>query len=186
MTDTNSNHDGRPVQGGDPGGNGTGPITFLVILNDERDRFSTRTAIDGLPGVELVGERTELRSGLLLARQLRPRILLLDLPETCDEAPIADVARAPRIDSPTVHMNLLHHRTGTAVLAQPEDMNKVEVVTPAQAGGMIDALSSSFDVVVIDTPHTLDEVSLELFDRSTSILIALELSVLGIRAARRA
>ena len=83
-------------------------------------------------------------------------------------------------------MNLLHHRTGTAVLAQPEDMNKVEVVTPAQAGGMIDALSSSFDVVVIDTPHTLDEVSLELFDRSTSILIVLELSVPGIRAARRA
>src|SRR5438034_2389029 len=312
MTDTNSNHDGRPVQGGDPGGNGTGPITFLVILNDERDRFSTRTAIDGLPGVELVGERTELRSGLLLARQLRPRILLLDLPEKCDEAliaagsfkldfpdialflmsntldpqvllkairagaqevlkkpldkvllqeavervsrsgaarsagetrarsiisvfgpkggvgtstiaatlavaskahfgvnsaladfdpasgdaahllglkaehSIADVARAPRIDSPTVHMNLLHHRTGTAVLAQPEDMNKVEVVTPAQAGGMIDALSSSFDVVVIDTPHTLDEVSLELFDRSTSILVVLELSVPGIRAARRA
>ena len=312
MTDTNSNHDGRHVQGGDPGGNGTGPITFLVILNDERDRFSTRTAIDGLPGVELVGERTELRSGLLLARQLRPRILLLDLPEKCDEAliaagsfkldfpdialflmsntldpqvllkairagaqevlkkpldkvllqeavervsrsgaarsagetrarsiisvfgpkggvgtstiaanlavafkahfgvnsaladfdpasgdaahllglkaehSIADVARAPRIDSPTVHMNLLHHRTGTAVLAQPEDMNKVEVVTPAQAGGMIDALSSSFDVVVIDTPHTLDEVSLELFDRSTSILIVLELSVPGIRAARRA
>ncbi|HMI31770.1 MAG TPA: hypothetical protein VK527_08520, partial [Candidatus Limnocylindrales bacterium] len=42
------------------------------------------------------------------------------------------------------------------------------------------------DVVVIDAPHTFDEVSLELFDRSTSILVVLELSVPGIRAARRA
>ena len=50
----------------------------------------------------------------------------------------------------------------------------------------MDALSSSFEVVVIDAPHTFDEVSVELFDRSTSILLVLELSVQGIRAARRA
>ncbi|HEY2924582.1 MAG TPA: P-loop NTPase, partial [Candidatus Eisenbacteria bacterium] len=102
------------------------------------------------------------------------------------EHSIADLVRAPRIDSPTVHMNLLHHRSGTSVLAQPEDLNKLEIVSPAQAGGMVDALSSSFEVVVIDAPHTFDEVSLELFDRSTSILVVLELSVPGIRAARRA
>jgi pilus assembly protein CpaE len=60
------------------------------------------------------------------------------------------------------------------------------MMTPAQAGGAVDALSSSFEVVVIDAPHTFDEVSLELFDRSTSILVVLELSVPGIRAARRA
>jgi pilus assembly protein CpaE len=83
-------------------------------------------------------------------------------------------------------MNLLHHRSGTAVLAQPEDLNKLEIVSPAQTGGMIDALSASFEAVVIDAPHTFDEVSLELFDRSTSILVVLELSVPGIRAARRA
>jgi pilus assembly protein CpaE len=316
MMDGNSNLFGggySDPSGMDPGSNGSESISLLLILNDERDRPSTRAALEGLPGVEVLGERSELRSGLLLARQLRPRIVLLDLPDasyeeslsaagsfkldspdialflmsnTLDphvllkairagaqevlkkpldkvllqeavervsrsgaarsagetrarsiitvfgpkggvgtstiaanlavsfrahygvtaaladfdhasgdaanllglkaEHSIADLVRATRIDSPTVHMNLLHHRSGTSVLAQPEDLNKLEIVSPAQAGGMVDALSSSFDVVVIDAPHTFDEVSLELFDRSTSILVVLELSVPGIRAARRA
>jgi len=298
---------GAVVPGDDPA-----PITVLVILNSERERESTRAALEGLPGVEVVGDRSELRSGLLLARQLRPRVVLLDLPDAYEEAlsaagsfkldapdialflmsntldpqvllkairagaqevlkkpldkvllqeavervsrsgaarsagetrarsiitvfgpkggvgtstiaanlavtfkvhyglnvaladfdhasgdaanllglkaehSIADLVRAPRVDSPTVHMNLLHHHTGTSVLAQPEDLHNLEMVTPAQAGGAVDALSSSFEVVVIDAPHTFDEVSLELFDRSTSILVVLELSVPGIRATRRA
>jgi len=297
---------------GEPESNGSGSISVLLILGDGKVRDSTRAALEGLPGVEVVGERSELRSGLLLARQLRPRIVLLDLPDAYEEAlgaagsfkldapdialfllsnsldpqvllkairsgaqevlkkpldkvhlqeavervsrsgaarsagetrarsiitvfgpkggvgtstiaanlavtlkthfgvtaaladfdhasgdaanllglkaehSIADLVRAPRIDSPTVHMNLLHHHSGTAVLAQPEDLNNLEIVSPAQAGGAVDALSSSFEVVIIDAPHTFDEVSLELFDRSTSILVVLELSVPGIRAARRA
>jgi pilus assembly protein CpaE len=316
MMDANSNHVGGhgavPPPGGEPEGNGSGSITILLILGDEKVRDTTRAALEGLPGVEVVGERSELRSGLLLARQLRPRIVLLDLPDAYEgalsaagsfklDAPdialfllsnsldpqvllkairsgaqevlkkpldkvhlqeavervsrsgaarsagetrarsiitvfgpkggvgtstiaanlavtfkthfgvttaladfdhasgdaanllglkaehsIADLVRAPRIDSPTVHMNLLHHHSGTSVLAQPEDLNNLEIVSPAQAGGAVDALSSSFEVVVIDAPHTFDEVSLELFDRSTSILVVLELSVPGIRAARRA
>ena len=314
MTSNGSNHNGGGASdhGLEPESNGSEPITLLLILNDERDRNSTRAALEGLPGVEVLGERSELRSGLLLARQFRPRIVLLDLPDSCDgalsaagsfkldspdvalflmsntldpqvllkairagaqevlkkpldkvllqeaiervsrsgaarsagetrarsiitvfgpkggvgtstiaanlavsfrthfgmtaaladfdqgsgdaanllglkaEHSIADLVRAPRIDSPTVHMNLLHHRSGTSVLAQPEDWNKLEIVSPAQAGGMVDALSSSFEVVVIDAPHTFDEVSVELFDRSTSILMVLELSVQGIRAAHKA
>src|SRR5439155_15814004 len=82
--------------------------------NDERDRFSTRTAIDGLPGVELVGERTELRSGLLLARQLRPRILLLDLPEKCDEALIA--AGSFKLDFPDIALFLMSNTLDPQVL----------------------------------------------------------------------
>lgn len=314
MSEGNHNIGGPGMTpGGEPGSNGSGSITLLLILSDEKVRGSTRAALEGLPGVELVGERSELRSGLLLARQLRPRIVMLDLPDlNADEAlsaagsfkldspdvalflmsntldpqvllkairsgaqevlkkpldkvllqeavervsrsgaarsagetrarsiitvfgpkggvgtstiaanlavsfkhhfgvttaladfdhasgdaanllglkaehSIADLVRAPRIDSPTVHMNLLHHHSGTSVLAQPEDLHNLEIVTPAQAGGAVDALSSSFEVVVIDAPHTFDEVSLELFDRSTSILVVLELSVPGIRATRRA
>jgi len=309
MSEVTHGGNGRP---GESESDALQPITLLLILNGDRDRDSTRAALEGLPGVEVVGERTELRSGLLLARQVRPRVVLLDLPDAYEEslsaagsfkldAPdialfllsnsldpqvllkairagaqevlkkpldkvhlqeavervsrsgaarsagetrarsiitvfgpkggvgtstiaanlavsfkahygvtvaladfdhasgdaanllglkaehsIADLVRAPRVDSPTVHMNLLHHHSGASVLAQPEDLHNLEIVTPAQAGGAVDALSSSFEVVVIDAPHTFDEVSLELFDRSTSILVVLELSVPGIRAARRA
>src|SRR5439155_1043985 len=53
-------------------------------------------------------------------------------------------------------------------------------------GGVGTSTIAANIAVVIDTPDTIDEVSLELFDRSTSIVIVLELSVPGIRAARRA
>src|SRR3989449_10180419 len=259
LSDSHTGHGGNGKPGGQEGDGQ--PITLLLILSGDKDRDSARAALEGLPGVEVVGERSELRSGLLLARQLRPRVVLLDLPDAYEEAlsaagsfkldspdvalflmsntldpqvllkairagaqevlkkpldkvllqeavervsrsgaarsagetrarsiitvfgpkggvgtstiaanlavslkvhfgmttaladfdhasgdaanllglkaehSIADLVRAPRIDSPTVHMNLLHHRSGTSVLAQPEDLNKLEIVSPAHAGG---------------------------------------------------
>jgi pilus assembly protein CpaE len=288
-------------------------VTVLLILEDEQNRRSTQAALSGLPGVEIVGERFELRSGLLLARQRRPRIVLLDLPDSYEEAlnaagqfktdlpdtalflmsnsldpqlllrairagaqevlkkpldrallqeavervsrsgaarsgtgsrarsittlfstkggvgttmvaanlavsmkahlgvdsvalvdfdaqssgaahllglkaerSIADLVRAARLDSATLHMNLLRHSTGLAVLAQPEDLAQIEPISPAQAGGVLDAISSAHDSVVVDAPHSFDEVSLEVLDRSTTIALLVELSIPSIRAARRA
>lgn len=289
-----------------------GVVTVLLILEDESNQRSTRAAVQGLPGVEIVGERTELRSGLLLARQKAPRVVLLDLPDDYDEAltaaghfkmdapdtalfllsnsldpqlllkairagaqevlkkpldrallqeavervsrsgaarsgsgtrarsivtlftikggvgsstvaanlavalrsnmgvetaladfdaqtgssahllglraerSMSDLLRAPRIDSATLRMNLLPHSSGVNVLAQPDDLTNLEPITPAQAGAVLDALSSTHDVVVVDAPHTFDEVSLEILDRSTTILVIAELSIPAIRAARRA
>ncbi len=288
-------------------------VTLLLILEDEQNRRSTRAALQGLPGVEIVGERFELRSGLLLARQRHPRIVLLDLPDSYEEAlnaagqfkqdtpdtalflmsnnldpqlllrairagaqevlkkpldrallqeavervsrsgaarsasgararsittlfstkggvgtttlaanlavamkahigiatvaladfdpqssgaahilglkaerSIADLLRAPRLDTATVHMSLLRHSSGIAVLAQPEDLAQIEPMTPAQAGGLVDALSAAHEAVVVDAPHAFDEVSLEILDRSTTIVLLVELSIPSIRAARRA
>ena len=297
------------------GGNGTpNPefVTALLILDDELNRRTTRAALQGLPGVEVVGERTELRSGLLLALQRRPRIVILDLPEAYEEAltaagnfkmdapdsalfllsnsldpqlllrairagaqevlkkpldrallqeavervsrsgaarsasgtrarsivtlfstkggvgtttvaanlavslkahfgvetaladfdaqtggaahllgmkaerSMSDLLRAPRIDSASLHMNLLRHSSAINVLAQPDDLNTLEPINPAQAGAVLDALAGAHDMVVVDAPHVFDEVSLEILDRSTTILVVAELSIPSIRAARRA
>jgi pilus assembly protein CpaE len=300
-------------QGGSPDSGRPDAITVLLILEDEQNRRGTQAALSGLPGVEVVGERFELRSGLLLARQRHPRIVLLDLPDNYEEAlnaagqfkmdlpdtalflmsnnldpqlllrairagaqevlkkpldraqlqdavervsrsgaarsgtgsrarsittlfstkggvgttmvaanlavsmkahlgvdsvalvdfdpqssgaahllglkaerSIADLVRAARLDSATLHMNLLRHSSGLAVLAQPEDLAQIEPIAPAQAGGVLDAISSAHDAVVVDAPHSFDEVSLEVLDRSTTIALLVELSIPSIRAARRA
>ena len=287
-------------------------VTALLILDDEANRRTTRAALQGMAGVEIVGERSELRSGLLLALQRRPRIVILDLPEAYEEAltaagnfkmdagdtalfllsnsldpqlllrairagaqevlkkpldrallqeavervsrsgaarsasgtrarsivtlfstkggvgtttvaanlavslkahfgvetaladfdaqtggaahllgmkaerSMSDLLRAPRIDSAALHMNLLRHSSGINVLAQPDDLNALEPINPAQAGAVIDALSGAHDMVIVDAPHVFDEVSLEILDRSTTILVVAELSIPSIRAARRA
>ena len=304
------NGEGRPSSSGPPRPEA---VTILLILEDESNRRSTRAALNGLAGVEVVGERFELRSGLLLARQRHPRIVLLDLQDGYEEAltaagqfkmdmpdtalfllsnnldpqlllrairagaqevlkkpldrallqeavervsrsgaarsaagararsittlfstkggigttvvaanlavamkahlgiesvaladfdaqssgaahvlglkaerSISDLIRAPRLDSAALQMNLLRHSSGLSVLAQPEDLANFEAMTPAQAGGVLDALSSSHDAVVVDAPHAFDEVSLEVLDRSTTIVLLAELSIPSIRAARRA
>ncbi len=292
---------------------GVGALSVLLILEDEVNARATRGALEGLPGVKIVGERSDLRSGLQLARQLRPWIVLLDLPAAYDEAltaagnfkldvpgcalflmsnsldpqlllrairagaqevlkkpldrgllqeavervsrsgaarsagetrarsiltvfshkggvgvttvaanlavamrtqlevgsvaladfdqasgdaahmlgmkserSMADLLRTQRVDSASLHMNLLRHVSGVSVLAQPEDLSQTELLTPTQAGAILDTLSSSFEAVVVDAPHTFDEVTLEIFDRSSTILVMVELSVPSLRAARRA
>ena len=302
---------GTPGSGAHAGG--AGVLTALLILEDDVNRRATRAAIDGMPAVKVIGERTDLRSGLLLARQLRPRIVLVDLPVAYEDAltaagnfkldapesalfllsnsldpqlllrairagaqevlkkpvdrvllqeavervsrsgaarsagvtqarsiisvfsnkggvgvttvaanlavalktrfgvgsvaladfdqasgdaanvmglkaerSIADLLRAQRLDTAGLHMNLLRHVSGVSVLAQPDDVGQVEPITPAQAGEILDSLSSSFEAIVVDAPHNFDEVSLELFDRSSTILVLVELTIPSIRGARRA
>src|SRR5689334_16015759 len=115
MNDTNNIGGPGATPGGSPESNGSGMISLLLILSDEKVRGSTRAALEGLPGVELVGERSELRSGLLLARQLRPRIVLLDLPDTnSDEA--LSVAGSFKLDSPDVALFLMSNTLDPQVL----------------------------------------------------------------------
>jgi pilus assembly protein CpaE len=99
---------------------------------------------------------------------------------------INDLLRAPRLDSAALSMNLLRHQSGLAVLAQPEELTQAEPLSAAQAGEIVDVLSSAFDCVVLDCPHAFEEISLELLDRSTTILMVVELSIPSIRATRRA
>ncbi|HKQ19366.1 MAG TPA: AAA family ATPase, partial [Candidatus Eisenbacteria bacterium] len=102
------------------------------------------------------------------------------------ERSMSDLLRAPRIDSAALHMNMLRHSSGINVLAQPDDLNTLEPINPAQAGAVLDSLAGAHDMVVVDAPHVFDEVSLEILDRSTTILVVAELSIPSIRAARRA
>src|SRR6267154_2590067 len=118
MTDSNTGHTGggpgTTPPPGEPESNGSGSITMLLILGDGNVRDGTRAALEGLPGVEVVGERSELRSGLLLARQLRPRIVLLDLPDAYEDA--LGAAGSFKLDAPDIALFLLSNSLDPQVL----------------------------------------------------------------------
>jgi len=89
-------------------------VTILLILEDEANRRSTRAALTGMAGVEVVGERLELRSGLLLARQRHPRIVLLDLPDNYEEA--LNAAGQFKLDLPDTALFLMSNNLDPQLL----------------------------------------------------------------------
>jgi pilus assembly protein CpaE len=286
-------------------------LTVVLVHRDDYERGQLRLALEALPGVQIAGERNDMRAGLALASQVRPNILILDMshpvedslnaasqykldhpdcaiflatevfdPDTllralragaqevlrrpldrgslreavervarqaakksggggsarsvitvfCNKGgsgvstaatnlaislrrltnrevaladfdyqsgdaafmlgltptkSLGDVLNAPRIDSASVHDALIKHPSGLHVMSQPEHLDRVDGVTSEQIASVLDIMHSTFDVVVVDAPHVFNEITLEIFDRSSTILLMAEPSIPSVRAARR-
>ncbi len=98
---------------------------------------------------------------------------------------LGDVIAAPTIDATVLQDALAKHESGVFVLAQPEQLDRVDGLSANQVGRVLEILSSTFDTVVVDAPHVINEISLEIFDRTSTILLTVEPSVPSVRAARR-
>lgn len=285
-------------------------MTAVLVHRDDYERGQMRLALEALPGIQIAGERSELRSGMALAHQVRPTILVMELSHPVEDglhaasqfkmdqpecaiflmtdvfdpdtllralragaqevlrrpldrgalreavervgrqaakkagggnsrgvitvfsnkggagvstiatnlaislkrltgrevvladldvhsgdaafmlglAPtrsISDVLAAPKIDSASVHDALIKHESGLFVLSQPEQIDQVDAASPHQVASVMEILSSTFDLVVVDAPHVFNDVTLELFDRSSTILMVCEPSIPSVRAGRR-
>jgi len=285
-------------------------MTVVLVHRDDYERGQLRLALEALPGVQIAGERSELRSGMALAHQVRPTVLIMELANPVEDglhaanqfkmehpdsaiflmteifdpdtllralragaqevlrrpldrgalsqaiervqrqsakkggggssrgvitvfsnkggagvstiatnlaislkrltgrevaladldvhsgdaafmlglAPtrsLGDVLAAPKIDSASVHDALIKHDSGVFILSEPELLDSVDHVTPQQIGGVIEILSSTFDLVVVDCPHVFNDMTLEVFDRTSTILLVCEPSIPSVRAARR-
>ena len=99
---------------------------------------------------------------------------------------IADVADATRLDSTSLQDLLAKHPSGVRVLPQPEQLDRADDLRPGTVGAVLEVLSAMFDFVVVDAPHGFSDVTLEIFDRSSTIVLVTELSIPSARAARRA
>ncbi len=284
--------------------------TVVLVHRDDYERGQLRLALEALPGIQIAGERSELRSGIALANQVHPAILVMDLAQPVDDGlhaasqfkmehpdcaiflvtevfdpetllralragaqevlrrpldrgalreavervvrqqakkagsgqsrgvitvfsnkggagvstiatnmaislkrltgrevaladldvhsgdaafmlglsptrSLGDVIAAPKIDSASVHDALIKHDSGLFVLSQPELLDQVDAVTSAQIGSVLEIMSSTFDLVVVDAPHVFNDVTLEVFDRSSTILLVCEPSIPSVRAGRR-
>lgn len=98
---------------------------------------------------------------------------------------LGDIVAGPRVESAIVQDTLTKHESGVYVLPQPEQLDRVEGINAEHVGTVLDILAKTFDIVVVDAPHVFNEVSLEIFDRTSTIILLTELSVPSIRAARR-
>jgi pilus assembly protein CpaE len=99
---------------------------------------------------------------------------------------IADLVDATRLDSASLQDALAKHPSGVRVLPQPEQLDRAETAEAGTLGGVLETMSAMFDYVVVDAPHGFSDIALEIFDRSSSVLLVTELSLPSARAARRA
>ena len=98
---------------------------------------------------------------------------------------LGDVLAAAKIDSASVQDAIIKHDSGLHVLSQPELLDQVDGITASQVTSVLDILSSTYDLVVVDAPHVFNDMTLEIFDRSSTILLVCEPSIPSVRAARR-
>ncbi len=285
-------------------------LTAVVVHRNEVERVQIRQALEAIPGVQIAGERPDLRSGMALAHQVRPVLLVLELSAAHDEAlsaaaqyrledpdvtifaavdavtpdllmramraGVQEVLKRPldrpaladavervsqirlrkqgggkqrsvitvfstkggvgvttiatnlalsmkrathhevalvdfdyqsgdvasmlsvvpvrsmgdllgidRVDSASVQGVLAKHPTGVMVLPQPEHIDQADGLSAHQAGSILEVVGATHDVVVVDAPHVFNDITLELFDRSSLILLVVEFSLPCVRAARR-
>jgi pilus assembly protein CpaE len=132
---------------------------------------------------------------LSLRRQTRREVALADLDyQSGDVASILGLATArsigdligkDRFDSAVVQGVMAKHASGVMVLPQPEQIDQADGLTAHQAGSILETLGSTYEIVVVDAPHLINDIALEIFDRSSQILLVAELSLPSVRAARR-
>ncbi len=98
---------------------------------------------------------------------------------------VGDLLSVERLDSATVQGVLTKHGSGLTILPQPEQIDQADGLTAHQTGSILEVVGSTHDLVVVDAPHLFNDIALEIFDRSSQILLVVELSIPSVRAARR-
>lgn len=101
------------------------------------------------------------------------------------ERTIADVAASiERLDADLLRGHMMHHDSGLDVLLAPVRPEDAETVTTGRIGRILSLLREMYDVVVIDTAATLDEVVLTALDRSDAVYAMTMMDVASIKNMR--
>lgn len=101
------------------------------------------------------------------------------------ERTIVDVAASiERLDADLLRGHMTHHDSGLDVLLAPVRPEDAETVTTGRIGRILSLLREMYDVVVIDTAATLDEVVLTALDRSDAVYAMTMMDVASIKNMR--
>ena len=109
--------------------------------------------------------------------------LMLNLQPTRTVAELS--AGKAKLDAATVQSALVKHDSGVYVLCEPDRPEQTEGITGPKIHEIIGHLSASFPYVICDLNHGFNDVSLEVFDASSHILVITLLNLPAIRSAHR-
>jgi pilus assembly protein CpaE len=90
-----------------------------------------------------------------------------------------------RMDSTYLLNTLYKHRTGIHVLPAPSKPLGLETATPETMEKLVGHMRSAFDIIVMDSCKSFDELSLRMLALSNTILVVSELNILSVVNAKR-
>jgi len=99
---------------------------------------------------------------------------------------VANLATAPgEVDDVFLASTLMRHANGVFVLPAPLEMEEADSIGHAEIKLALDLLRARFRYTVVDTSRTITGATLAAIEASQRILLLTDLSVPGLRSARR-
>jgi len=90
-----------------------------------------------------------------------------------------------KLDSIQLEAALTKHSSGLYLLAAPKRIEEGELVSDNTVGAVIDFMRDTFDFVIVDCGHNLDENSVAAWERSNNLIYVLNQSVTSVRSTWR-
>ena len=99
---------------------------------------------------------------------------------------VLDLARnSGKADPEYIDSLIVRHSSGVCILADPPRIEDAEQISADQVRDMLATLRSTFDVVVVDTPHQFDEKTLAALEMSDTILLVTLLNLPSLKNTQR-
>ena len=80
---------------------------------------------------------------------------------------------------------VVEHTAGFHALCAPADVLAAEKIGPPEVGAILDEARRRYDYVVVDTPPSLNETCLAVFDQSEKIIVTANMDVPSLKNMRR-
>jgi len=99
---------------------------------------------------------------------------------------LLDLARnSGKADPEYIDSLIVRHSSGVCILADPPRIEDADQISADQVREMLATLRSTFDVVIVDTPHQFDEKTLAALEMSDTILLVTLLNLPALKNTQR-
>jgi len=90
-----------------------------------------------------------------------------------------------QIDQELINNIVVEHSSGVHTILAPPSPQEAEVVTPDLVRSLVSVMQTMYDVIVIDTRPSFDELNLALFDAADMLLLVVTMDMTSIKDARQ-
>jgi pilus assembly protein CpaE len=90
-----------------------------------------------------------------------------------------------QVDAELINNIVVEHGSGVQLLLAPPSPQEAEVVTADLVKSLVSVMSEMFDVIIIDTRPSFDELNLALYDAADIIMLTVTMDMTSIKDARQ-